>query len=140
MASPQLTRSAFLAQAGATVLGVLAGNPGSLAGEAAAGPAHAWKGRKNSRVKRWDVLTLGNLSRNRYWGEGDEKGVRGAICTCTLITGENFRLLVDPSLADAGEMAKELDRRTGLKPRDITAVFVTHEHGDHFAGLAHFPD
>src|SRR2546426_6551053 len=37
-------------------------------------------------------------------------------------------------------MAKELDHRTGLKPRDVTVVFVTHEHGDHFAGIAHFPD
>ena len=37
-------------------------------------------------------------------------------------------------------MTRELDRRAGLKPRDINAVFVTHEHGDHFAGVAHFPD
>jgi len=92
------------------------------------------------RVNRWDVITIGNLSRNRYWGESDAQGVRAAICTCTLITGAGFRLLVDPSLADAAEMARELDRRTGTKPRDVTAIFVTHEHGDHVAGLAHFPE
>jgi glyoxylase-like metal-dependent hydrolase (beta-lactamase superfamily II) len=73
-------------------------------------------------------------------GESDARGVRGAICTCTLITGEGFRILVDPSLAEAADMVKELDRRTGTKPRDITAVFVTHKHGDHFAGINHFPD
>jgi len=86
------------------------------------------------------VITIGNLSRNRYWGESDAKAVRSAICTCTLITGEGFRLLVDPSLADAAEMAAELDRRTGTRPGDVAAVFVTHEHGDHVAGIAHFPD
>jgi glyoxylase-like metal-dependent hydrolase (beta-lactamase superfamily II) len=57
-----------------------------------------------------------------------------------LITGKGFRVLVDQSLADAADMTRELDRRTGTKPRDITAVFVTHKHGDHFAGITHFPD
>ncbi len=92
-----------------------------------------------AKVNRWTVITIGNLSRNRYWGESDAKPLRAAICTCTLISGEGFQLLVDPSPAGATEMAKELDRRTGLKPDDITAVFVTHEHGDHFAGIGHFP-
>ena len=63
-----------------------------------------------------------------------------SLCTCTLITGDAFRLLVDPSLGDAERMLSELDRRTGLKPRDITAVFVTHDHADHVAGVAHFPE
>ncbi len=101
---------------------------------------YAWKGRKSSKVKRWDVITIGNLSRNRYWGEGDAEGVRSAICTCAVVQGESFRLIVDPSLSDANEMARELDRRTGLKPRDIDAAFVTHEHGDHWFGLAHFAE
>lgn len=100
-----------------------------LTSAAFAGPA---------KVTRWDVITIGNLSRNRYWGESDAKPLRGAICTCTLISGDGFRLLVDPSLAALDDMARELDRRTGLKPDDIGAVFVTHEHGDHFAGIEHF--
>jgi glyoxylase-like metal-dependent hydrolase (beta-lactamase superfamily II) len=91
-----------------------------------------------SLVQRWTVITIGNLSRNRYWGEPDDKSFRRAICTCTLISGDGFHLLVDPSLADGGAMASELNRRAGLKPEDITAVFVTHEHDDHTAGLAHF--
>lgn len=92
------------------------------------------------RIRRWAVITIGNLSRNRYWGESDEKGVRPAICTCTLIEGAGFRLLVDPSLENPEQMARELDRRAGLKLSDVTTVFITHEHADHFAGLAHFPD
>ena len=91
-------------------------------------------------MKRWDVITIGNLSRNRYWGESDSKGVRSAICTCVLIQGDGFRLIVDPSLSNADEFAKELDRRSGLKFQDVDSVFITHEHGDHWYGLTHFSD
>ena len=87
-----------------------------------------------------DVITIGNLSRNRYWGEGEEKPRRQARCTSTLVAVDGSRLLVDPSLADAGEMASELDRRAGIGPGDVDAIFVTHAHGDHHAGLKHFPE
>jgi glyoxylase-like metal-dependent hydrolase (beta-lactamase superfamily II) len=96
------------------------------------------KGGRKSRIKSWDVITIGNLSRNRYWGESDNRGVRSAICTCTLIRGDSFHVLVDPSLKDEKEMRSELDRRTGLSPSDIDAVFITHQHGDHHWGLVHF--
>ena len=135
-----LTRGDFLARAGGAMLAATAATASCLGGQSIITARHKWKGRKDSKVKRWDVITIGNLSRNRYWGESDANGVRSAICTCTLIAGEGFHLLVDPSLADGAEMARELDRRTGIKPRDITAVFVTHEHGDHLAGITHFPD
>ena len=135
-----LTRGDFLARAGGAVLASFATAANCVGGQSAAAQPHRWKGQTGSKVKRWDVITIGNLSRNRYWGESDAKAVRSAICTCTLVSGDGFRLLVDPSLADEAEMAKELDRRSGVEPRDITAVFVTHEHGDHWAGIAHFPD
>jgi len=131
------TRKKFLAGIGAAACGTFFESRPSFAQPL---PAHRWKGAAHSKIKRWDVITLGNLSRNRYWGESDARGVRSAICTCTVIAGENFHLLVDPSLADREQMARELDRRTGLKPKDISAVFVTHEHGDHWAGLPHFTD
>ncbi len=90
-------------------------------------------------VERYDILTVGNLSRNRYWGESDEVAVRGALCTSTLIRGDGFRLLVDPPVGDADAMAAAIGRRTGLSTADVTHVFVTHAHGDHLAGLANFP-
>lgn len=96
------------------------------------------KGEKSSGIKHWDVITIGNLSRNRYWGESDEKPLRSAICTCTVISGEKFHLLVDPSLEDEKAMATELDRRTGLSIDEIDTVFITHQHGDHLYGLKHF--
>jgi glyoxylase-like metal-dependent hydrolase (beta-lactamase superfamily II) len=135
------TRADFLRRAGTSVVGaaavLAAGAPAAAADEAA---PRRGKGEADSNVRRWDVITVGNLSRNHYWGEAADKVYRPVICTCTLLQGEGFRLLADASLADAAQMARELDRRTGVRPRDVTAVFVTHEHGDHFAGIASFPD
>lgn len=96
------------------------------------------KGKQDSKILHYDIITIGNLSRNKYWGESDSKGMRSAICTCSVITGEDFHLIVDPSLADEAAMTTELNRRTGLTPDKIDAVFVTHQHGDHIAGLKHF--
>ena len=91
------------------------------------------------KVDRWSIITIGNLSRNQYWGEPNDRAFREVLCTTTLITAGGIRLLVDPSVASPDGMAKELNRRTGLKLDDITAIFITHEHGDHVAGLANFP-
>ena len=134
-----LSRGNFIAKVGSALFAASALTAGCSAGLYNA-QEHQRKGRKDSKIKQWDVITVGNLSRNRYWGESDDKGVRNTICTTTLITGDGFRILVDPSMADAAQMKRELDRRTGVKPQDVTAVFVTHEHPDHHEGIAHFPD
>jgi len=96
------------------------------------------KGKDSSGIIHWDIITIGNLSRNHYWGESDEKPLRSAICTCTVIRGRNFNLLVDPSIKDHDTMATELDRRTGLAPDEIDNVFITHQHDDHLFGINHF--
>lgn len=134
-APARCSRASFLARTSVAFLATISG--------AIAAPGKTTsskKNRGNQAVKRWDIITIGNLSRNSYWGEGNDKAVRKVLCTCTLISGDGFRLLVDPSEADAADMARELDRRTGLKLKDITAAFITHEHGDHWPGLPHFPD
>jgi glyoxylase-like metal-dependent hydrolase (beta-lactamase superfamily II) len=96
------------------------------------------KGKQASGVEHWDIITIGNLSRNRYWGESDEKALHSVICTCTVIIVDKLHIIVDPSLSDETAMASELKRRTGLSPDNIDAVFITHQHGDHVAGLKHF--
>lgn len=96
------------------------------------------RGAQNSKVIHWDIITIGNLSRNRYWGESDERAIRSAICTCSVISGEDFHVIIDPSLDDEKAMGTELYRRTGLTPDKIDVVFITHQHGDHVAGLKHF--
>jgi len=90
-------------------------------------------------IQRWDIITIGNISRNRYWGERDDTAYRPAICTCTLIQGDDFCLLIDPSLQEEETMATELFRRAGKQITDVDTVFITHAHGDHHYGLKHFP-
>ena len=97
------------------------------------------KGKQGSRVKHWDILTIGNLSRNRYWGESEEVAFHSVICTCSVIRVDDYHIIVDPSLENNKAMADELKRRTGLTPDDIDVAFVTHPHGDHYAGLDNFP-
>lgn len=98
------------------------------------------KGKSESCVIHWDVVTIGNLSRNRYWGESEERSLHSVICTTTIIRLNDHNIIVDPSLKDREEMEAELKRRTGLSLNDIDVVFITHEHGDHHAGISNFPN
>ncbi len=49
---------------------------GSAAAQTAATPAapRRWKGRPDSKVKRWDVITVGNLSRKPLLGRAEYRG------------------------------------------------------------------
>lgn len=38
-------------------------------------------------IQRWEIITIGNLRSNRYWGEREEEPYRPFSCTCTLIEG-----------------------------------------------------
>lgn len=87
---------------------------------------------------RWDVLTIGHLSRNRYWGESDDRAYREPLCTSTLIRTAEHCVVVDPGLPPA-EMERILDRRAGIVPGAVDIVFLTHFHGDHRVGLDAFP-
>jgi glyoxylase-like metal-dependent hydrolase (beta-lactamase superfamily II) len=89
-------------------------------------------------IVRWTVLTIGHLSRNRFWGEDQSQARRPPLCTSALMRAGDAVILVDPPLPPA-EMAGLLDRRTGLAPGAVTHVFLTHFHGDHRAGLEAFP-
>ncbi len=88
---------------------------------------------------RWDVLAIGHLSRNRYWGESDGRAYREPLCTSTLIRTKEHTIVVDPGLPPE-EMVRVLDRRAGVAPGWVDIVFLTHFHGDHRVGLAAFPD
>ncbi len=87
---------------------------------------------------RWDVLVIGHLSRNKYWGEADERAYRKPLCTSTLIRTADLSVVVDPGLPPE-EIVRVLDRRAGVGPGSVDIVFLTHFHGDHRVGLAAFP-
>ncbi len=57
----------------------------------------------------------------------------GSSGNCTFIGTKTTRILID-----AGLSAKQTEMRLaeiGEKPEDISAICVTHEHGDHIAGI-----
>lgn len=85
----------------------------------------------------WSVLTIGHLSRNRFWGEDDSAARRGPLCTSVLVRSGEAIILVDPPLPPA-DMPGLLDRRAGLTPAGITHVYLSHFHGDHRFGLDAF--
>ena len=82
------------------------------------------------------VLTIGQFSRNKFWGELDTQSYRNAVCTSTLVKGK-INIVVDPSLP-SDEMAKVLYNRSGLRAENVDMVFVTHKHGDHYVGIELF--
>lgn len=85
---------------------------------------------------RFDVISIGTLSRNRLWNESQP--LRTPHATTTLIRAGKQTILVDPGLPPAALRAR-LYERTGLKPDAIDTVFLTHFRPAHRAGLSLFP-
>lgn len=99
-------------------------------------------------IADFDIIVIGHLRWNRYWGEGEANPPRGypSTCTSTLIrgtdaAGQSYVLLVDPTWrATASDFYFDLNRRTGLHADDVTHCFCTHPHADHQIGLGYFPN
>ena len=87
---------------------------------------------------RWHILTIGHLSRNKFWGESEDQAYRAPLCTSTLIQLADRTIVVDPGCPPE-EMVRVLDQRTGLPPEAVDTVFLTHFHGDHHVGISAFP-
>jgi glyoxylase-like metal-dependent hydrolase (beta-lactamase superfamily II) len=85
---------------------------------------------------RFDIISIGTLSRNRLWGESD--AVRTPHATTTLIRSGKRSILVDPGLP-AQVLAARLYERTGLRPEQVDTVFLTNFRPAHRAGLPLFP-
>jgi glyoxylase-like metal-dependent hydrolase (beta-lactamase superfamily II) len=84
---------------------------------------------------RFDIISIGTLSRNRLWNE--TQAVRTPHATTTLIRSGRRHILVDPGLPPAAVGAR-LFERTGLRPEQIDIVFLTNFRPSHRAGLALF--
>jgi len=83
----------------------------------------------------FDVISIGCLSRNRFWNEEQTK--RAAHATCVLIRDGSRTVLVDPSLP-AELLNHRLDERAGLEANDIDCVFLTCFRPVHRRGLLLF--
>ena len=56
-------------------------------------------------------------------------------CSCVLLEVLGKRYFIDMGMDPVPELI-----RRGMTPEDITAVFITHAHGDHTNGLVPFAD
>ena len=82
-----------------------------------------------------DIISIGTLSRNRFW---NEKGARRpAHATTTLLRDDKHTLIVDPALPP-DILRQRLDERTGLEPSQIDTVFLTNFRPVHRRGLELF--
>lgn len=89
-------------------------------------------------VKRMDyrVISIGALSRHELWTQQGEP--RSPHATTTLIRSADHTILVDPGLPPQAIIAR-LDERSGVRPDDITDIFLTNFRPAHRRGLVAFP-
>lgn len=91
----------------------------------------------SNNLVKWDVLNIGYLTRNKFWGEDESRPHRQTLCTSTLLRAGGKNIVVDPCLPPE-QMDTLIFNRSGLRCTDIDIVFVSHLHGDHFAGIEAF--
>lgn len=81
------------------------------------------------------IISIGTLSRHELWNEPGE--TRTPHATTTLIRSGDRTILVDPGLPPQVITAR-IGERSGLKPEDITHVFLTNFRPAHRWGLPAF--
>jgi ribonuclease BN (tRNA processing enzyme) len=69
----------------------------------------------------------------RFVGSGDAFGSGGRFQTCIAVRSAD-----DFFLIDCGASSLVAMRQQQLRPRDVSKIFITHLHGDHFGGLPFF--
>lgn len=88
----------------------------------------------------WEVLTVKRPGLSRELPAGQERWAWVANSS-TLISGERDAVLVDTFLTT--EQSLTLLKWVIASGKNLTAIYITHGHGDHFFGLApileHFP-
>jgi glyoxylase-like metal-dependent hydrolase (beta-lactamase superfamily II) len=82
---------------------------------------------------QWDVLTIKRPGLTRELPPGKEQ-LMWVANSSTLIYGERDAILVDTFLTT--EQSKTLLGWVVARGKNLTAIYITHGHGDHFFGLA----
>ena len=86
-----------------------------------------------SKTLQWDVLTIKRPGLSRDLPPGKEE-LMWVANSSTLIYGERDAVLVDTFLTT--EQSRILVDWVVASGKNLTAIYVTHGHGDHFFGLA----
>jgi glyoxylase-like metal-dependent hydrolase (beta-lactamase superfamily II) len=81
----------------------------------------------------WDVITIKRPGLTRELPPGKEE-LMWVANSSTLIYGERDAILVDTLLTT--EQSKTLLGWVVARGKNLTAIYITHGHGDHFFGLA----
>src|ERR1700736_212888 len=81
----------------------------------------------------WDVLTIRRPGLTRDLPAGKEQ-LMWVANSSTLIRGERDAVLVDTFLTI--EQSQTLLSWVVASGKNLTAIYITHAHGDHFGGLA----
>jgi glyoxylase-like metal-dependent hydrolase (beta-lactamase superfamily II) len=82
---------------------------------------------------QWDVLTIKRPGLSRDLPPGKE-ALMWVANSSTLIYGERDAILVDTFLTT--EQSRTLVEWVVASGKNLTAIYITHGHGDHFFGLA----
>ena len=69
----------------------------------------------------------------KFLGSGDAFGSGGRFQTCIMVEANEKKILVD-----CGASSQIALRKFDVNPNEISAIFITHLHGDHFAGIPFF--
>ena len=83
------------------------------------------------------IISIGTLESHPLWNES--KAIRTGHATTTLITTDDAKILVDPSLPPTALLAR-LGERTPVRPDEITHVFMTSLDPLHRRAVTAFPD
>ena len=92
-----------------------------------------WAAKTTNTALQWDVLTIKRPGLSRDLPAGKE-GLMWVANSSTLICGERDAVLVDTFLTTK-QSQTQLDWVVA-SGKNLTAIYVTHGHGDHFFGLA----
>lgn len=94
---------------------------------------------ENAHEVAWKQLTLGHLSRNKFWGEDPDTQYHSIVASSTLLRDGDVNILVDPTLP-VEEMESRLQHYCGLDRKEIDIVFATHFHTDHRVDAEKYPN
>jgi glyoxylase-like metal-dependent hydrolase (beta-lactamase superfamily II) len=83
---------------------------------------------------QWDVLTIKRPGRDLPPGQEDLRSAAWIANSSTLISGKRDAVLVDTFLTT--EQSRTLADWVANSGKNLTTIYVTHGHPDHFLGLA----